>query len=114
MAGSYLSDGNVDDLARMVTALTTELWIVKDRLAVVERLYGEKIGIDSQAVDDFIPDKPFAEQTERLRDVMVNAVIGAPLAARERSVDDILARAGMKRPAQSSMDSALDKAMDKA
>jgi len=99
MTKTYLDGNNIDDLGRMVTALLTELWIVRDRLAVVERLYGEKIGINSAAIDDFIPDDTFARRIEAVRDRMVGAVVGAPLAARERSVDEILARAGMARPA---------------
>jgi hypothetical protein len=95
MADTYLDEKNIDDLGRMVTALLTELWIVRDRLAVVERLYGEQLDIDSTAIDDFLPDDAFAARSESIRDRMVAAVIGAPLAARERSVDQILARAGM-------------------
>jgi hypothetical protein len=95
MADSYLDGRNIDDLGRMVTALLTELWIVRDRLAVVEKLYGERLDIASGTIDDFIPDAAFAAQIETIRDRMVGAVVGAPLAARERSVDQILARAGL-------------------
>jgi hypothetical protein len=35
---------------------------------------------------------------EKLRDRIVTAVIGAPVAAKERSVDQIIERAGLKRP----------------
>lgn len=95
MADTYLDQKNIDDLGRMVTALLTELWIVRDRLAVVEKLYGERLDVDSAAIDDFVPDAAFAAQIETIRDRMVGAVVGAPLAARERSVEQILARAGM-------------------
>ncbi len=101
MADTYLDHNNIDDLARMVTALLTELWIVRDRVAVLEKLHGERLGLDGGAIDDFVPDADFSARLETIRDRMVSAVVGAPLAARERSVDQILARAGIKpTPAQ--------------
>jgi len=98
MSNTYLGPDNVDDLGRMVTALLTELWITRDRLAVVERLIEEKGLLLPGEVNDYIPDPAFEAELERLRDRMAGNVIGAPLAARERSVDQILARAGMTRP----------------
>lgn len=98
MADSYLDTGNVDDLGRMVTALLAELWIVRDRLAVLEHVHGARIGIDPSEIDDFVPDAAFAARLEQTRDRMVAAVAGAPIAARQRGVDDILARAGLRRP----------------
>lgn len=99
MSNSYLSPDNVDDLGRMVTALLTELWITRDRVAVLERVLQERGIVLPGEIDDYIPDAAFEAELETLRDRMAGNVIGAPLAARERSVDQILARAGMKRPA---------------
>jgi len=99
MANIYLSEDNIDDLARMLTALMSEVWIMRDRMAVMEALIGEKIGLSSKDLDDFIPTADFSAQLEALRDRFVSNVVGAPLAARERSVDAILERAQMKRPA---------------
>jgi hypothetical protein len=98
MAKSYLDAGNVDDLGRMVTALLAELWIVRDRLAVLEHIHGARIGIDPAEIDDFVPDAAFAAYLEKTRDRMVASVAGAPIAARRRSVDEILARAGLRPP----------------
>lgn len=98
MSNTYLGPDNVDDLGRMVTALLTELWITRDRLAVVERLIEEKGLLLPGEVNDYIPDAAFEAELEKLRDRMASNVIGAPLAARERSVEQILARAGMTRP----------------
>jgi len=99
MSNSYLGPDNVDDLGRMVTALLTELWITRDRVAVLERVLQERGIVLPGEIDDYIPDAAFEAELETLRDRMAGNVIGAPLAARERSVDQILARAGMKRPA---------------
>lgn len=98
MANTYLSQDNIDDLGRMVTALLTELWIARDRVAVLERLLEEKGVLAQGEVDNYLPTPEFEATLEKLRDRMATNVIGAPLAARERSVDDILARAGMSRP----------------
>lgn len=99
MSNSYLGPDNVDDLGRMVTALLTELWITRDRVAVLERVLQERGIVLPGEINDYIPDAAFEAELETLRDRMAGNVIGAPLAARERSVDQILARAGMKRPA---------------
>lgn len=99
MSNSYLGPDNVDDLGRMVTALLTELWITRDRLAVLEQVLRERGIVLPGEIDDYIPDAAFEAELETLRDRMAGNVIGAPLAARERSVDQILARAGMQRPA---------------
>lgn len=98
MSNTYLGPDNIDDLGRMVTALLTELWITRDRVAVLEQLLEEKKIILPREVDDYIPTDGFESDLERIRDRMAANVIGAPLAARERSVDQILARAGMERP----------------
>lgn len=98
MANTYLSQDNVDDLGRMVTALLTELWIARDRVAVLERILEDKGVLAPEEVNNYVPTPEFEVSLEKLRDRMASNVIGAPLAARERSVDDILARAGMSRP----------------
>ncbi|HEY4545504.1 MAG TPA: hypothetical protein VIG90_03620 [Pedomonas sp.] len=98
MANTYLSHDNVDDLGRMVTALLTELWIARDRVAVLERILEDKGVLNPDEVNNYVPTPEFEASLEKLRDRMAGNVIGAPLAARERSVDEILARAGMARP----------------
>jgi len=98
MSNTYLGPDNIDDLGRMVTALLTELWITRDRVAVLEQLLEDKKIVLPGEVDDYIPSEDFEADLERIRDRMAANVIGAPLAARERSVDQILARAGMERP----------------
>ena len=99
MTNIYLDENNIDDLARMVTALLSEVWIMRDRMAVMEKLLGAKLEVSSQQIDDFIPNPEFAGYLEGLRDRLVTNVIGAPLAAKERSVDAILERAKLRRPA---------------
>jgi hypothetical protein len=99
MSNIYLNENNIDDLARMLTGLMSEVWIMRDRMAVMEKVMGDKLGLSPKEIDDFIPKPDFAAELEVLRDRFVSNVIGAPLAAKERSVDAILERAQMKRPA---------------
>src|SRR3546814_19471103 len=87
----------------MFTALLTELWITRDRVAVLEQLLEDKKIVLPGEVDDYIPSEDFEADLERIRDRMAANVIGAPLAARERRLDQILARAGMARPTSAAL-----------
>jgi hypothetical protein len=98
MANIYLNEDNVDDLGRMVVGLLSELWIMRDRIAVLEELLAQKGVLTAGSVESFDWTQEQAETMEKLRDRMVAAVIGAPIAAQERSIDQILARAGYERP----------------
>ncbi len=99
MANSYLNEGNIDDLGQMVTALLSELWIVRDRMAVPEELLAEHNVLTADEIDRYVPSQDVSNRIERLRGSMVANVIGAPLAASQRGIDDILGRAGLVRPA---------------
>jgi hypothetical protein len=98
MAKPYLSEHNVEDLGRMLLALLSEVWIMRDRMAVTERLLFEKTGISSEEIDDYLPTPEFSAKLEALRNRFVTNVVGAPLAPEDRTVDTILARAGLSRP----------------
>jgi hypothetical protein len=99
MSNEYLTTSNVDDLGRMVTALICELWITRDRLAVVEELLAQKDVFKPAEVDSFEWPQDKLEQLEQLRDKVVGAIVGAPLAGHDRSIEAILQRAGLRRDA---------------
>lgn len=86
---------SIDDLSRIVMALVQEVWVMRDRMAVTEQLLAERANISAADIDDYVGGTPFKRDIEKLRDRFAAKVIGAPLAARERSVDQILARAGL-------------------
>jgi hypothetical protein len=86
---------SMDDLSRIVMALVQEVWIMRDRMAVTEQLLAERINIRAADVDDYAGDASFKRDVETLRARFTAKVIGAPLAARERSVEQILSRAGL-------------------
>lgn len=95
---TYLGDANIDDLARMLVALAQESWAMRDRMMVLEKLLEERAGITASDIDDYVPSSAARAEIEALRERFVAKVIGAPVAAHERGVDQILARAGMARP----------------
>jgi hypothetical protein len=100
MTDATLDALNTDDLGRIVMALVQEVWVMRDRMAVTEKLLEVKAGITPADIDDYVQDAATRTEMEALRDLYVNRVIGAPLAGRERTVADILARNGLKaRPA---------------
>ena len=107
MGNEYLNDGNIDDLGRMVMALLSELWIMRDRMAILEKLLAAQNIIAPDAIDRFAPTPEVSAELEDLRDRMVASVVGAPLAAKDRSVDAILARAKMSRPDQGSLEASV-------
>ena len=101
MADTYLAAGNVDDLGRMLMALLGEHWILRDRFAIREHLMIERGVLAAGELDDHVPSPELSAAISMLRERAVTAVIGAPLAAADRSVEAILARAGLGRQAVS-------------
>jgi len=74
---SYLLQRRVDDLAQGFMAVTSELWIVKDRLAILEAVLA-KHGIDAKAaVDAFEPTGEVKQQLDAERRAWAQRMIGA-------------------------------------
>jgi hypothetical protein len=89
---AYTGTEALDHLARINVELLSELWIMRDRMAVMEKLLVEKGVLTESEIDDFNPDAAFAARLERLRDLVVGNVIGAPY-RHELTVDELKARA---------------------
>ncbi len=98
MSDAKLVSEDVTDVARMLMALSQEVWIMRDRMAVTEQLLADRAGITSADIDSFVGDPAFKAEIGAMRDRFAAHVAGAPLAAKERGVDQILARAGLSRP----------------
>ncbi|WP_033926147.1 hypothetical protein [Sphingomonas sp. 35-24ZXX] len=95
----YLGPQSVTDVARMVMALTSEVWIMRDRQIVTEYLLATKGSITSEDIDNFTPPAELAAAITAERDRFASLVTGAPIAGVRRSVADILQRAGLAVPA---------------
>lgn len=89
---TYIGSDALDHLARMNVELLSELWIMRDRMAVLEKLLADKGVVPDGAVDQFVPDAVFADRLERLRTLMVENVIGAPY-RHELTVEQLKERA---------------------
>lgn len=76
-ARPYLSSKELDAIARTQTELVSELWILRDRVRVLERLLEQAGVLKPGAIDDFDPPEEMDEALRRERDDMVSRVIGA-------------------------------------
>ncbi len=74
----YLGQKELDDVVRMNTELLAELWILRDRVTVLEHMLEQKQIIDRKALSDFVPDGELAKELERERNALVAKVAGAP------------------------------------
>ena len=89
----YLDSYNIDDLARMNVALLSELWIMRDRQAVLEQILREKGILVENEINNYVPDGAVAKRIEALRNNVVSNVLGAPLTSQDRTVEKLKKRA---------------------
>ncbi|MDX6744072.1 hypothetical protein [Actinocorallia sp. A-T 12471] len=75
----YLESDRLDDLARMIAELTSELWILKDRTLVLEHLLERHGVIAAAAVDGLAPSADLAARLRAEREALVSRVFGAVL-----------------------------------
>ncbi|MDI9915320.1 hypothetical protein [Rhodococcus sp. IEGM 1379] len=84
----YLESARLDDLARMVTELTSELWILKDRNMILEKILENSGVLTSSAVDEYQPDATLSASLLDERRALAERIFGAILPS-----DDRVARA---------------------
>jgi hypothetical protein len=72
----YTGDELIDNLVRMNTELLSELWILRDRVTILEHMLQEKGVVDRAALDDFVPDGALATELQQQRDELVRKVVG--------------------------------------
>jgi hypothetical protein len=72
----YMGDAIIDTLVRMNTELMSELWILRDRVTILEHMLQEKGVVDRKAIDDFVPTGDLAKELVRERDALVQKVVG--------------------------------------
>ncbi|MFT7288202.1 MAG: hypothetical protein ACI87W_002317 [Halieaceae bacterium] len=86
---TYLTTEDVDALGRQNTQLITELWILKDRLAVLENLLAQKGLLSAGEVDAAHPDEALSLELDRERERYLKRIVG--LAPAERSIESLKA-----------------------
>ena len=81
----YLQAEDVDALARQNIQLMTELWIVKDRLALLETMLEDKGAVDRTTLNDMEPEGDLADELRREREAYVDRIMG--LDPKDRTVE---------------------------
>ena len=96
MDRNYLDKKSVTDLGRIMMALMSEVWILKDRTMLLEHALEARGGLAKDELENMqIPEK-LAAKIDAERDKFATLVLSAPIAGEKRSVKDILERAGIK------------------
>ena len=96
MKTDYLDEKSVTDLGRMIMALMSEVWILKDRTMLLEHLLAEKGGLAEGEIENMTIPEDLAARIDEERDRFATLVLSAPIAGEKRSVKEILQRAGIK------------------
>ena len=74
---SYMPSPIMDDLLTITLELGAELWVVKERVRILEGAL-EKAGIDARkAIEEYAPDEAERQEVIRLRDAFVQQVYGS-------------------------------------
>lgn len=81
----YLGDTKIDDLARMLLELTSEVWALRDRNVILERLLSDHGVLSAGEVDAYQPDEQLASDLLAQRRSLVRRVLGAVLPSDERT-----------------------------
>lgn len=81
---TYLGDARLDDVARMVFELTSELWVLRDRVLVLEDQLVSSGALAAGSVDTAVPGEALAERLAAGRKQIVARVYGAVLGSDAR------------------------------
>ena len=95
----FFDESYVDALMRINTELLTELWIVKDRLFILEKILSENSKLEKNQVDNYVPNGEFLEFLDKEREKFIKRVIESPFREKEnRTVDSILSSEKISKP----------------
>jgi hypothetical protein len=88
-AKGFMVSEDVDGLARMMMAMLSELWIARDRIAILESLLEEVGVLSAGAADHAAPSPELAERLEAMRSIMVANVLGATRTGERISMQEL-------------------------
>jgi hypothetical protein len=91
-----LSSQEIEALAGTQTELVSELWILRDRVLILEHLLAEAGILKPGQIDEFAPPEDLSKKLEKDRDLFVARVIGAGH-RRHFSVESLKAQAAKER-----------------
>jgi hypothetical protein len=72
-----LRPGQVDNVAEALLALTREVWVLTDRLTVVEALLEAKAGLTQREIDEYRPDEAVEARLKARREALLATVVAA-------------------------------------
>lgn len=76
-ARPYLGQHELDQIVALNTELMSELWILRDRVTLLEHVLQSKGVLSRQELDDLVPEGELAAELQRERDGLVRRVVGA-------------------------------------
>lgn len=76
---NYLGSKRLDDIARMVTELASEVWILRDRNLLLEHLLAEKGTVDLDKLEEMHPEGELSDKIHAERTAFVRRVFGSVL-----------------------------------
>ena len=95
----FFDESYIDSLMRINTELLTELWIVKDRLFILEKLLTENSKLEKSQIDNYVPDGEFLRFLDTEREKFIKRVIESPFREEEnRTVKSILSAEKLIKP----------------
>jgi hypothetical protein len=77
MSSNNLRPEDIDRLGQALITLTKELWVVKDRVRVLETVLADAGVVTPDAVDTFQPDEALQEILDKDRAQLIEQVLGA-------------------------------------
>ena len=95
---SALAPADLDQFGRMFFALLAELWVTRDRAAIMEKLLVNQGVLQPGQIEAFAPSGDFAAELAAMRDQLMSQVMSAPLLADSPKVDDIINWAKVRQP----------------
>jgi len=77
MTQPILAPERLDDVALALLTLTKEVWVLADRMHVVETLLERNGVVTAEAIDRFEPDAAFTAENDRRRRRLADGVFAA-------------------------------------
>ncbi|MFT4591162.1 MAG: hypothetical protein ACI80M_000476 [Gammaproteobacteria bacterium] len=77
MSSNRLKPEDIDKLGDALIALTHEVWVLRDRQKVLERLLADAGVLAPDAVQGFQPDDSLNAELSAEREALINNVLGA-------------------------------------
>lgn len=88
---TYLRPEDIDQLARQHVELMAEVWILRDRMKLLEKVLETAGLLQADQLDTMVPDAALKEALRRERDAFVARIVGVD--PEERTVEALRARA---------------------